>query len=443
MDTLATELQERLARLEAQGLQRQLRRFDGPQSAELRLGDQRLVNFSSNDYLGLASHPAVRSGAISAVERYGAGSGASRLICGSLAIHHALEEKLAEFKGTAAALTFSSGYAAALGTITALLTPRDIIVVDRLAHACIIDAARLSGATLRVFRHNDVEDLERMLDWAARRIGPQPGSAAEAQRPRVLVVTESVFSMDGDLAPLPEVVRLKQAYGAWLMVDEAHATGLYGVRRRGRIEACGLGDQVEVQMGTLGKALGAAGGFICGSRPLIDYLVNRARSLVFSTAPSPAAAGAALAALALVDSACGRMLVDRLKANVSAAGSILRRIQASAAPFDQFEGSAILPILVGQADEAVRLANRLASAGVFLPAIRYPTVPRGKARLRLTVSAGHSAADLEALARAFDQVMREDPSHAHEAAAGGAVSASLANRAQGTARPAPSPVNHE
>src|SRR5579859_4605541 len=289
------QLSQRLDQLEEKGLRRELRRVDSPQAPRLRLKGRSVLNFSSNDYLGLADEASLKEAAIEAIQRYGAGAGASRLICGSLAPHHDLDELVAEFKGTQAALCFSTGYAAALGTICALLGPNDIIVLDKLVHACIVDAARLCGAKVRVFAHNDMGDLEHILQWAEQR--PQQGSKGAT-----LIVTESVFSMDGDQAPLRDIVRLKQKYGVWLMVDEAHATGLYGPKRRGLSEALDLHHQTEIQMGTLGKAIGSAGGYICGSRHLIDYLVNRSRSFIFSTAPVPAAAAAAAAGIRFVQS---------------------------------------------------------------------------------------------------------------------------------------------
>jgi 7-keto-8-aminopelargonate synthetase-like enzyme len=220
------------------------------------------------------------------------------LICGSLAPFHELEESLANFKKTEAALTFSTGYAAAIGTICALLGKDDIIVIDKLVHACIVDAARLSGAKLRVFAHNDLNDLEDKLKWADKNSKAESGK----RKTEILIVTESIFSMDGDAAPLREIVALKEKYGAWLMVDEAHATGIIGKNGRGLADELGVSDQIEIQMGTLGKALGASGGYICGSRTLIDFLVNRARSFIFSTAPVPAAAAAATAGIKLVQS---------------------------------------------------------------------------------------------------------------------------------------------
>lgn len=295
MNAFDEELSSRLKEVREQGLYRQLRRVDSPQGPRLDIDGQSLLNFSSNDYLGLANDPLLKEAAIAAVNKFGAGAGASRLICGSLAPHHDLEEALAAFKGAEAALSFSSGYAAALGAICALVDNNDVIAVDKLVHACIVDAARLSGAKLRVFGHNNLNDVAKILRWADRRHAAAPLTPA-SRRPRTLIVTESIFSMDGDQAPLRELVALKEKFGAWLMVDDAHATGLYGKSRRGLPEELDVSQNVEIQMGTLGKAFGAAGGYICGSRPLIDFLVNRSRSFIFSTAPVPAAAAAAAAA---------------------------------------------------------------------------------------------------------------------------------------------------
>ncbi|HWY78683.1 MAG TPA: 8-amino-7-oxononanoate synthase, partial [Verrucomicrobiae bacterium] len=275
MNNFTAELNLRLDEIRRQGLYRELRRVDSPQSPRIVVNGRTLLNFSSNDYLGLADHSVLKEAAIKAVERFGSGSGASRLICGSLAPHHELETALAAFKGTESALTFSSGYVTAIGVICALTGKDDVLVLDKLVHASIVDAARLSGAKLRIFAHNDLNELEDILRWAGQRAVP-------ARRPRAIILTESVFSMDGDLAPLKEIVALKQKYGAWLMVDEAHATGIFGPHRRGLADELSVSDQIEIQMGTLGKALGSSGGYICGPRVLVDYLINRARSFIFS-----------------------------------------------------------------------------------------------------------------------------------------------------------------
>lgn len=399
------ELNKRLAAIREEGLLRELRRVDSPQGTRIKINGRTLRNFSSNDYLGLANHPAVKEAALKAIKDYGAGSGASRLICGSLAPHHELEEALAEFKGTEAALTFSSGYATTIGTICALLGKEDVIICDKLIHASIVDAAGLSGATIRIFGHNDLNELEDKLKWVSRTDELHEAQTKNEKlrtritrpserKPRTLIVTESIFSMDGDRAPLREIVALKEKYGAWLMVDEAHATGLYGKRRRGLAEELGVSKLIEIQMGTLGKALGASGGYICGSRVLIDYLINRARSFIFSTAPVPAAAAAATAGIRLVQSNEGKALNVRLWSRVAELNSALHTPRST-------RSSAIILVILGDEAAAVAAAVRLREQDIFVPAIRYPSVPRGAARLRITVTAAHSTEDIELLTNAL------------------------------------------
>jgi 8-amino-7-oxononanoate synthase len=406
MNDFNLELTRRLDAIRQQGLLRELRRVDSPQSPRIEVGGRELLNFSSNDYLGLANEPALKEAAIKAVERYGAGAGASRLICGSLAPHQELDEALATFKGTEAALSFSTGYAAAVGTVCALLGKEDVIITDRLIHACFVDAARLCGATLRIFEHNDLGDLEAKLKWAKGEVR-SPKSEVRSGARRALVVTESVFSMDGDQAPLCEIVALKEKHGAWLMVDEAHATGLYGANRRGLAEELGVSDRIEVQMGTLGKALGAAGGYICGSRALVDYLINRARTFIFSTAPVPASAAAATAGVRFVQSDAGEQRRRKLWENVTALISALHDPQLNRHGSEANEHprsacrSAIIPLTIGEEGKAVAAAAALREQGIFIPAIRYPTVARGQARLRLTLSAAHTEADLAQLLTAL------------------------------------------
>ena len=252
-DSFQEKLADELAEIDSADLRRTVREVASAQGARVELEGREVLNFSSNDYLGLANHPALKEVAVEVIKKFGAGAGAARLISGSQSPHHELERALAAFKGTEASLAFSSGYAAALGTIPALVGQGDVVVLDKLVHASLVDAAKLSGAKLRVCKHNDLADLARILEWATGHGG------------RTLVVAESVYSMDGDLAPLLNLVELKEQHGAWLMLDEAHATGLYGEGRRGVAEEFGVGDRVEVQMGTLGKALGAAGGYICGA----------------------------------------------------------------------------------------------------------------------------------------------------------------------------------
>jgi 8-amino-7-oxononanoate synthase len=388
------ELNRRLAALREQNLFRELRRVDSAQGPHIQIGGGTFLNFSSNDYLGLANHPALKEAAIKAVETFGAGTGASRLICGSLAPFHELEEALADFKRTEAALAFSTGYATAIGTICALLGKDDIIILDKLVHASIVDAAKLSGAKIRVFRHNDLNDLEEKLKWADKSLKAESGK----RKAEILIATESVFSMDGDAAPLKEIVELKNKYGAWLMVDEAHATGVIGEDGRGLADELGVSGQIEIQMGTLGKALGASGGYICGSRALIDLLVNRARSFIFSTAPVPAAAAAATAAIELIQTSEGKKRRKQLGFNIGEFQSAIGNRQSA------IQG-AIVPIILGDEAKAVAAAGRLRDQDIFVPAIRYPTVARGKARLRVTLTAAHTAEDVSRLVVALDEIV--------------------------------------
>ncbi|HEY5043459.1 MAG TPA: 8-amino-7-oxononanoate synthase [Verrucomicrobiae bacterium] len=409
MPSFDETLNESLESLRGQNLFRELRRVDSAQGPRIEIGGKTFLNFSSNDYLGLASHPALKEAAIKAVEKFGAGAGAARLISGSLAPFHELEASLAAFKKTEAALTFSTGWAAAMGTICALLGKDDVIILDKLVHACIVDAAKLSSAKLRVFAHNDLNDLEDKLKWANEVQSPK---SKVQNAPHTLVVSESVFSMDGDHAPLREIVALKEKYGAWLMVDEAHATGIIGQNGRGLADELGVGHQIEIQMGTLGKALGASGGCICGSRALIDFLVNRARSFIFSTAPVPAAAAAATAAIQIAQSDEGDKLREKLRERV-------KQCRTGVAPVSNFLNisdrrdacpalAAIIPLILGDEKKAVAAAAKLREQNIFVPAVRYPTVARGAARLRITLTAAHSSEDVLTLARALEPIVNHE-----------------------------------
>jgi 8-amino-7-oxononanoate synthase len=409
------ELQQRVDSLREQNLFRELRRVDSPQSARIQTGGKTFLNFSSNDYLGLANHPVLKEAAIRAIEKFGVGAGASRLVCGSLAPFHELEETLAQFKQAEAALSFSTGYATAVGTICALLGKGDVIILDKLVHASIVDAAKLCGAEIRVFAHNDLEDLKAKLKWAAGRVTPGASTKYEdgahgVTRPTILIVTESIFSMDGDAAPLREVVELKNKFGAWLMVDEAHATGIFGKNGRGLADDLGVSSEIEIQMGTLGKAFGASGGYICGSRQLIDLLINKARSFIFSTAPVPAAAAAAIAAIQFVQSPEGekRRKILRERIEQCSAGFQPANLKAKNRRLETcVTSSAIIPIILGGEDKAVSAATKLREQNIFVPAIRYPTVARGKARLRVTLTAAHSADDVSQLVSALKSVSDE------------------------------------
>ena len=400
MNTLDAYLERLMADTEAAGLRRSLRDVTARHGVSITADGRALTNFSSNDYLGLANHPALIEAARRAATDWGSGTGAARLVCGSLRVFRDLEESLAGWKGCAAALSFSTGYAAALGTVPALVGPGDVVAIDKRVHACCVDAARLSGATLRVFRHNDLNDLERILLWARKPSGDA------ARTVRILVISESVFSMDGDEAPLRELVELKDRHGAWLMVDEAHAAGLYGTRRTGLAEAAGVSDRIDIHMGTLGKALGSSGGYIAGSAALRDHLINHARSFVFSTAPVPAAPAAALAAVRLIQTSEGERRVARLHSHLhTLRGALPLTADARAA------SSAILPILAGAETRAIEWSTALREAGFLVPAIRYPTVARGSARLRVTVSADHDGSDVQALIAAVQSLPPLSPSN--------------------------------
>jgi glycine C-acetyltransferase/8-amino-7-oxononanoate synthase len=375
--------------IRAAGLYRQLRRVDSAQGAELEVGGRRVWNFSSNDYLGLAGEPFIREAAAEAVRRFGFGAGASRLISGTLAPHETLEMAVAAFKGVEAAIAFSSGYAAAVGSIPALVGKGDWVVLDKLCHASLIDGARLSGATIRVFPHNHLEKLERLLE------GFRAGSDAGADARRCLVVTESVFSMDGDRARLGAIVELAERFGAMTFVDEAHAVGVMGNHGRGLADELGVAGRVDVQMGTLSKALGGAGGYLCGRRELIELMINKARSFIYSTAPPPASAAAATAAVAFLERAEGEARRKRIWELIALFREGMGAHPISSDPPE----SAILPIIVGDEREAVAISGRLMDRGYWVPAIRYPTVGRGAARLRVTVTAALPERAVEGLCR--------------------------------------------
>jgi 8-amino-7-oxononanoate synthase len=384
---------DQLQALRAQALHRKLREIGTAQGPEIQIVGKQLVNFSSNDYLGLANDPRLREAAKAAIDEFGVGAGASRLISGTQSPHVRLEEALAGWKGSQAALCFSSGYAAAIGTIPALVGKQDVVLLDKLSHASLIDGARLSGATLRVFPHNHLGKLESHLNWAQRE---HPGK-------RILIVTESVFSMDGDRAPLAQLIDLKKRFGALLLLDEAHAIGVIGPNGRGLATELGVANAVDVQMGTLSKALGVSGGYVCGSRSLIDWLVNRARSFIFSTAPPPAVAAAALAAVEFLGSSEGE---ERRKVLWERIGNL--RVSLPRRPWDELasatpsgSGSAIHPWIVGDEQSAIDLARALQSEGFLVPAIRYPTVAKGAARLRITVTAAHAESQISSLSAAL------------------------------------------
>ena len=374
-----------LQEIESKGLTRRLSALEGAQQVRVARDGRQLLNFSSNDYLGLATHPALKQAAMAEWERSGFGSGASRLICGTLAAHEELDDAIADFKQTPAALSFSSGYAAAMGTIPALCGTGDVIILDKLSHACLVDAARLSGAVLRVFPHNDLGKLESHLQWASKK---NPDA-------RKLVIAESIYSMDGDRAPLREIVELKDRHGAWLFLDEAHAVGVIGQQGRGLADEFGVAERVEIQMGTLGKALGSHGAYIAGSRKLRDFLINRARSFIFSTSPPAPVAAASRKALEISASPEGDSLRAALWENLRHLQSLLKLPTPA---------SAILPFVIGDETDAVQTSTELFNSGFLVPAIRFPTVAKGSARLRITLTAGHTKTDINSLARALSDL---------------------------------------
>jgi len=368
-----------LRALEGDGLRRLLRRIESPQGTRVDLTDHdSCLNFSSNDYLGLATNEGLKAAYQSHIGRLGGGSGASRLVCGTMAAHLDLEEKIASLKQTEAALTFSSGFAAATGTLPALCRKGDVLILDKLCHASLIDGARLSGATMRIFPHNDLDRLESHLKWAVREVGRDG---------RIVVVTESVFSMDGDLAPLAEIATLKERHGALLLVDEAHAFGVLGPQGRGLAAALGIESLVDLHMGTFSKAVGLSGGYLCSSRATVDLLINRARSFIYSTAPAPALAATISDALDLVCDSRGETLRAEL---------LERRTT-----FSPDTTSAIIPVIIGENEAALAASAKLLKKGFLVPAIRYPTVPRGSARLRVTISAAHRTDDILSLKSAL------------------------------------------
>ncbi len=384
-----------LAEIASAGLLRDLRYLETGQGSRIEIDGRSLLNFSSNDYLGLAGDARICQAASRAAIEFGAGSGASRLISGGLPPHREFETTAARFFGTEAALCFANGYAAALGTLGAFLRKGDVAIVDKLCHACLIDGVRLSGATLRVFPHNRVDKLRQLLAWAFSKVDPYDG--------RVLVITESIFSMDGDQARLSEIVQATKETGALLMLDEAHAIGLLGEGGRGLAEAEGVARSIDLRMGTMGKAVGAAGGIVAGSEEAIALLWNRARSFIFSTAPPPAQAAAATEGLNLIASSEGDQLRSRLRARIDQFHAALGGAIPRAVTSDHEKGnppsllSPILPVFIGDEKLAVGISQELRKEGVLCPALRYPTVARGSARLRITLSAAHEPDQIETL----------------------------------------------
>ena len=364
--------------LRDKGVAPKLRILEGEQTPVCTFDGKEVINLASNNYLGLTTHRDLRKAALQATKTLGAGAGAVRSIAGTMQVHMQLEEQIAKFKNVEACVVFQSGFTANAGTVAAVLGKEDLIVSDELNHASIIDGARLSRATIKVFKHKDIRDAERILQEHA----DFPG--------KKLIITDGVFSMDGDIAPLPELCDLAEKYNCIMMVDDAHASGVLGRGGRGTIDHLNCHGRVHIQVGTLSKAIGVMGGYVCGSRDLIDFLYLRARPFLFSTSHTPATAAACMAAFSLLDSPAGEKLVKKLWANSKAFKRELKKRGF------QFKGSEtpIVPIHVGDAAKAFEFSKRLFDAGVFAPAVGYPTVAEGKARLRAIVSAGHKKEQL-------------------------------------------------
>jgi glycine C-acetyltransferase len=364
---------ETLQDLRSRGVAPKLRVLEGEQKPVCVFDGREVINLASNNYLGLTSHKALRKAAVEAVRKLGVGAGAVRTIAGTMKLHMDLEEQIAKFKHTEACVVFQSGFTANAGTVSAVLGKDDLIISDELNHASIIDGARLSKATIKVFKHKDIADCERIL----QEHGAFPG--------KKLIISDGVFSMDGDIAPLPALCDLAEKYGYIMMVDDAHSSGVLGRSGRGTVDHFDCHGRVHIQVGTLSKAIGSMGGYVCGSRDLIDFLYLRARPFLFSTSHPPATAAACQAAFTLLDSPEGERLVKKLWANTK---FFKRELQKRSFEFKASE-TPIIPIHVGDAAKAFEFSRKLFAAGVFAPAVGYPTVAEGKARLRAIVSAAH------------------------------------------------------
>jgi 8-amino-7-oxononanoate synthase len=368
---MQNNMQNELNELKSKGLYRALRNVEGAQGATILIGGREYVNFSSNNYLGLAGHPDVISAAVEATKLWGAGASSSRLIAGTMAIHCNLEEELARFKNCEAALVFSSGYQANLGILSAVLKSGDCIIMDRLNHASLWDGAKLSGARIFAYAHNDMASLEKTLK-RAKNYGKK------------LIVTDSLFSMDGDIAPLDLIVELAKRYNALTMIDEAHATGIFGANGSGLAGQFNLSAKIDIIMGTLSKAMGSQGAYVCGSKELVKYLINKSRSFIYSTALAPACAAAALKAIEIIITEPQRRvrvleISKRLRDTLKSAGKSFANSQ-----------SQIVPMITGTAASAQQFATVLQEHGIFAPAIRPPTVQGDQCRVRFSLSAEHT-----------------------------------------------------
>ena len=381
-------LGQELDSLKEQNLYRRLRILEEEQKAHTTFDHKSVVNLSSNNYLGLTTHPRLREAALTALERFGVGSGSVRTIAGTMEIHMELERRLAEFKKVEAVVVFQSGFAANAGTVSAVLTKEDVVISDELNHASIIDGCRLSRAAIKVFPHKDVD--------AARRIVKDLPAGQ-----RKLLITDGVFSMDGDLGPLPDLCALAEETGCIMMVDDAHASGVFGANGRGTIDHFGMHGRVDIQVGTLSKAIGALGGYVAGNRNLIEFLYHRARPFLFSTSHPPAVAAACIAALdVLIEEP---EIIDRLWENTRFFKAGLERLGFNTG----LSESPITPVIAGDGASAMKLSDRLFEEGVFAQGIAFPTVARDKARVRTIVTATHTRQDLQYALDKFEKVGRE------------------------------------
>jgi len=385
--TALLQIRKELVFLDSRGMRRELKTVTGPQRSETSLAGQPMTILCSNNYLGLADHPRLKELAVEMTRKYGCSSGASRLISGTMTLHRQLEEELAAFKGTESALVYNCGYMANLGVLSTVVGDGDVIFSDVLNHASIVDGCRLSRAEVKIYRHSDVTHLEELL----QRFG--------ASFNRRLIVTDSVFSMDGDLAPLPEIASLAKKYDALLLVDDAHATGVLGQGGRGSASHFQLpSDSIDLLMGTLGKAMGSCGAFVAGRREYLDYLINKSRSFIYTTALPPAVLGASLAAVQLLREEPG--LVDELRQKVGYFRQALRKMGFKVSD----DPTPIIPVIVGDAGRAMELSEEFLAAGIFIQGIRPPTVEPGSSRLRITITRDLSGTRMDEILAVFSQL---------------------------------------
>lgn len=384
---MMASLQRELDTLKADGLYRWLRHMEGPLGPRMRVDGREAIVLAGSDYLGLASHPRLKEAACQAINRYGCGASAARLISGNHDLYPQVEERLARFKQTEAALLFSTGYQANLGVISALLDSHAVVFSDELNHASIVDGCRLSRARVRIFPHNDLAALERLLQ-------------RETSAGRRLIVVDGLYSMDGDVAPLGEIVSLAERYDCMTMVDDSHGTGVLGETGRGTAEATGVLGRIDIETGSLAKALAGFGAYVVGNRPVIELLINRARPFIFTCAMPPAVVATVLEALAVIAQEPERR--ERLWDNVRYMRAGLRAVGFEISP----SGTQIIPLVVGEQERTMRFCHELLDRGVFAQGIRYPAVPRGTERIRLTITASHSKADLDAALTALAEAGR-------------------------------------